>query len=113
MSARPVAYVMEQTLGNITHYLNLRQHDVDQGARMWIPIEYREGTVPWALTGSMLARRALSPVVRDIDGIFIHTTTLSLFSGDYFKNKPAVLSSDGTPLNKRLMREAYGLRPQT
>ena len=113
MSARPIAYVMEQTLGNITHYLNLRQHDVDQGARMWIPIEYREGMVPWALTGSMLARRALSPVVRDIDGIFIHTTTLSLFSGDYFKNKPTVLSSDGTPLNKRLMREAYGLRPQT
>jgi hypothetical protein len=25
MSGRPIAYVMEQTLGNITHYANLRQ----------------------------------------------------------------------------------------
>ena len=24
MSRRPIAYVMEQTLGNVTHYLNLR-----------------------------------------------------------------------------------------
>lgn len=113
MSARPVAYVMEQTLGNITHYLNLRQHDHDQaGPRVWIPIEYRAGRVPWTVTGSVAARRALSPVVRNVDGIFIHTTTLSLFSGDLFKSKPTVLSSDGTPLNKRHMRDAYGLKPQ-
>jgi len=113
MSARPVAYVMEQTLGNITHYLNLRQHDIpDGGPRMWLPIEYRSGRVPWTLSGGILARRALAPVVDGVDGIFIHTTTLSLLSADYFKNKPTVLSSDGTPSNKRHMREAYGLKAQ-
>jgi len=113
MSARPVAYVMEQTLGNITHYLNLRQHDIDDGGpRMWIPIEYRAGKVPWTITGSVLARRAVGRVVGGVDGIFIHTTTLALFAGSYFKDQPTVLSSDGTPLNKRDMREAYGLRPQ-
>lgn len=113
MNARPIAYVMEQTLGNITHYLNLRRHDVAEGGpRMWIPIEYREGKIPWTLTGGLLARRALGPVVDTVDGIFIHTTTLSLLSADYFKHKPTVLSSDGTPSNKRHMREAYGLKPQ-
>lgn len=113
MSLRPVAYVMEQTLGNITHYLNLREHEVDAGGpRMWIPIEYREGRVPWTLTGSVLARRALSPVMKQVDGIFVHTTALALFAVDFFKRKPTVLSCDGTPLNKRHMREAYGLKPE-
>src|ERR1041384_6155636 len=113
MSPRPVAYVMEQTLGNITHYLNLRQHDIaDGGPRMWLPIQYREGSVPWTLKGSVLARRALAPVLGQIDGVFIHTTVLSLFFVDYFRNTPAVLSGDGTPLNKRYIRELYGLKPE-
>jgi glycosyltransferase involved in cell wall biosynthesis len=104
---------MEQTLGNITHYLNLRQHEiVDGGPRMWIPIQYREGKVPWTLKGSILARRALAPVLGKVDGVFIHTTALSLFSVDYFKNTPAVLSCDGTPMNKREMRELYGLKAE-
>jgi glycosyltransferase involved in cell wall biosynthesis len=101
---------MEQTLGNITHYLNLRQHEIaDGGPRMWIPIQYREGKVPWTLKGSVLARRALAPVLGKVDGVFIHTTALSLFSVDYFKNTPTILSCDGTPMNKREMRELYGL----
>jgi glycosyltransferase involved in cell wall biosynthesis len=113
MSPHPIAYVMEQTLGNITHYLNLRQHEVDVGGpRMWIPIEYREGRVPWTLAGSVLARRALAPVVGKVDGIFIHTTVLTLLAVDYFKKKPTILSCDGTPMNKREMRELYGLKPE-
>jgi glycosyltransferase involved in cell wall biosynthesis len=31
---------------------------------------------------------------------------------DYFRNTPAVLSCDGTPLNKREMRQLYGLKAQ-
>ncbi|HEX3598004.1 MAG TPA: glycosyltransferase family 4 protein [Polyangiaceae bacterium] len=114
MSVRPIAYVMEQTLGSITHYLNLRRQEPmpESGARTWIPIEYRQGRVPWTLTGSILARRALGSVLEDVDGIFVHTTTLSLLSPDYYAKKPTVISSDGTPLNKRTMREGYGLRPE-
>ncbi len=114
MSARPIAYVMEQTLGSITHYLNLRKQEPmpESGTRRWMPIEYREGRAPWTLTGSMLARRALGPVLDEVDGIFIHTTTLALLSADYFARKPTVISSDGTPLNKRHMREGYNLRPE-
>jgi glycosyltransferase involved in cell wall biosynthesis len=114
MSRRPIAYVMEQTLGNITHYLNLRREEAMSGEDRpkWFPIEYHSTRMPWTVTGSLLARRALRPVLDQVDGIFMHTTTLSPLAFDCFMKKPTVLSSDGTPLNKRTMREGYGLKPQ-
>jgi glycosyltransferase involved in cell wall biosynthesis len=114
MSGRPIAYVMEQTLGNVTHYLNLRREEGASGDDRpeWIPIEYRTSALPWTVTGSLLARRALGPVLDQIDGVFMHTTTLAPLLVDYLGRKPAVLSCDGTPVNKRFVREAYGLRRQ-
>jgi len=112
MSSKPIAYVMEQTLGSITHYLNLRRAEsaVEGPLPHWLPIEFQHGRLPWTVTGSLLARRALAGVLNDVDGIFMHTTTIAPLSVDYFGKKPAVLSTDGTPLNKRDMRVAYGLR---
>ena len=114
MSKRPIAYVMEQTLGSITHYKNLRREEdvVPNDAPCWLPIEYKQGRLPWTLNGSLLARQALRPVLADVDGIFMHTTTLAPLSVDYFRKKPTIISSDGTPLNKRDMRAAYGLKPE-
>ncbi len=111
---RPVAYVMEQTLGNITHYLNLRRAEsmaAPPGVR-WLPIDYAGSRVPWTITGGRLARKALADVLPEVDGIFMHTTTLALMCVDLFRNKPTVLSTDGTPANKRKMRSAYGLAEQ-
>jgi glycosyltransferase involved in cell wall biosynthesis len=112
MTARPIAFVMEQTLGSITHYLNLRREETaaDGGRPTWLPIEYQPTRLPWALAGSLQARRAITRVLDNVDGIFIHTTTIALLCPDLFARKPAVLSSDGTPLNKRSMRTAYGLK---
>jgi glycosyltransferase involved in cell wall biosynthesis len=113
---RPIAYVMEQTLGSITHYLNLREHDAGadaSGPKRWIPIEYRAGRLPWTIQGSLQARRAIAPVLDEVDGMFVHTTTLAPFCADYFGKKNAILSSDGTPANKRGMRADYGLRPES
>jgi glycosyltransferase involved in cell wall biosynthesis len=114
MSARQIAYVMEQTLGNITHYLNLRQAEslAEAPGPLWLPIEYRTSRVSWTITGGRLARKALVNVLPRIDGVFIHTTTLALLSADLFRKKPTVLSTDGTPSNKRNMRTAYGLQEQ-
>lgn len=105
---------MEQTLGSVTHYLNLRQNDdALAGCKPnWLPVEYQPGKLPWTVNGSLIARRELGPVVSDVDAIFIHTTTLAPLCVDYFRRKPTVLSSDGTPLNKRTMRAAYGLKPE-
>jgi glycosyltransferase involved in cell wall biosynthesis len=105
---------MEQTLGSVTHYLNLRRQDATdaQSGQRWLPIEYQPGRLPWTITGSLLARRALAEVFDQIDGVFMHTMTLAPLSLDYLRKKPAILSTDGTPLNKRQMRHAYGLRPE-
>jgi glycosyltransferase involved in cell wall biosynthesis len=114
MKEQRIACVMEQTLGSVTHYLNLRKNDdALAGCRpRWLPVEYEAGRLPWTVNGSLLARRALGPVISDVDAVFIHTTTLAPLCVDYFARKPTVISSDGTPLNKRLMRAAYGLKPE-
>jgi glycosyltransferase involved in cell wall biosynthesis len=115
MNDRTIAYVMEQTLGNITHYLNLRRHEdaLPGFAPRWLPVEYGEESLthmPWTVTGGWAARQALKPLLNDVDGVFIHTTTLALLSADTIRRKPTVLSTDGTPMNKRSMRSDYGLK---
>jgi glycosyltransferase involved in cell wall biosynthesis len=112
---RRIAFLMEQTLGSITHYLNLRRAEsVAQGfVPAWIPVEFRHGRLPWTLTGSILARRALSAAGSDLEGCFVHTTTIALFTPNHLGSLPTVLSTDGTLVNKRHMRSAYGLAPQT
>jgi len=114
MSERPIAYVMEQTLGSVTHYLNLRREESAAEGTLprWLPIEFRASRLPWTVTASWLARRAIGPLLNEVDGIFMHTTTMAPFSLDYFRRKPAILSSDGTPLNKRGGRQAYGLKEE-
>ena len=114
VNQRPIAYVMEQTLGNITHYLNIRRAGGLPGttAQRWLPIEYRTGVVPWTVSGGLLARKALLPILNEVDGAFIHTMTLALASIDLFAKKPIVVSCDATPIAKRHMRAAYGLSPQ-
>lgn len=114
MSQRPIAYLMEQTLGSITHYLNLRREETAAEGLppRWLPIEFQDTRVPWAVAGSLRARRALTPLLDQVDGLFMHTTTISLLAFDIFRKKPAVLSTDGTPANKRNMRMDYGLAAQ-
>jgi glycosyltransferase involved in cell wall biosynthesis len=112
--SRPIAFVMEQTLGNVTHYLNLRQQQTAafDCPLHWIPIDYRPTRLPWTVTGGLLARRALKPLFNEVGGVFVHTATLAPLVADLLGKKPAVLSCDGTPLNKRAMRQPYGLRPE-
>ena len=113
MNGRPIAYVMEQTLGSVTHYLNLRREETAaQSAPVrWLPIEFHPTHMPWAVAGSLRALRAIASVMNEVDGIFVHTTTIALLAAEHFRHKPTVLSSDGTPLSKRDMRAAYGLKP--
>ena len=111
---RPIAYVMEQTLGSITHYLNLRREEGQAGGpKQWLPVEFQHTRLPWAISGSLLARKEIAKVGKDVDGIFIHTTTLALCSPDWLARRPTVLSSDATPASKEDMRELYGLKPES
>ncbi|TMB40200.1 MAG: glycosyltransferase [Deltaproteobacteria bacterium] len=111
-----VAFVMEQTLGSITHYLNLRRAESEAPAGFsarWIPVEYRAGLLPWSVSGSAAARRAIGEAFPEVDALFVHTTTIALLSGGYFGRKPSILSTDATPLNKEDMRREYGLKAHT
>jgi glycosyltransferase involved in cell wall biosynthesis len=112
---RPIAYVMEQTLGSVTHYLNLRQEeDAFDGDRpRWLPIPFEASRVPWTISGGISARKALRAAFPEVDGAFIHTTTLAPLSADLFRHLPTVLSTDGTPYNKRAMRTAYDLKEES
>lgn len=112
---RRVAFVMEQTLGNVTHYLNLRQREsiVSGFTPEWLPIPFSDGRVPWAIRGSWLARTALSQCLGDVSGAFIHTTTIGLLSPDLFRRRPTIISTDGTAANKREMRDWYNARPES
>ena len=106
-------FAMEQSLGNVTHYLNLRAAEQEAGwlKAQWLPIEYRQTRVPWAVSGSLDASQALLPLLRNVDVAFIHTTTIALLSPLLVPKRPLVLSTDGTP-NKRGMRHWYGLKPE-
>lgn len=105
---------MEQTLGSITHYLNLRRHETALSGctPRWLPVEFREGRVPWTVTGSLAARRALKPVLSEVDAVFMHTTTLAPLTVDLFRHRPTILSTDATALNKRHMRSEYNLKAE-
>jgi glycosyltransferase involved in cell wall biosynthesis len=108
-----IAFAMEQSLGNVTHYLNMRAAE-DAAPWMqarWLPIEYRSTRVPWAAGGSVDAFRALIPVLSSVDVAFIHTTTVALLSPALLPRRPLVLSTDGTP-NKRGMRRWYNLKEE-
>ena len=110
-----IGFVMEQTLGSITHYLNLRgEEGLARGySPSWMPVEFAPSKIPWAAAGSLRARRALSAALPDLDGAFIHSTTISLLARDLAKRCPLVISTDGTAANKREMRGWYGLKPES
>jgi len=110
-----IGFLMEQTLGSVTHYLNLRQEEARAHgfSPTWLPIDYTATTLPWALEGSLAARRSLAQALPSIDGALIHTNTLALLVGDLTAKIPTVLSTDGTAANKHAMRAHYNLKPES
>jgi glycosyltransferase involved in cell wall biosynthesis len=105
-----VAFVLEQTLGHVTHSQNLRSL-VPRDERIttaFYPIEYElEGwpsRVPgysnWTVRAGVRARRAIRSSNRDHDvrALFIHTQVPSVFAGRWMKRIPTVVSVDATPI---------------
>ncbi len=115
-------FVMEQTLGHVTHYTNLRAAvDAETTVQAtWYPIAFEPATraelLPplsrnWSLRASWRARRelALSPV--EHDALFFHTQVTTLFSVPLMRRIPSVVSLDATPMNYDTVGAAYGHRP--
>jgi glycosyltransferase involved in cell wall biosynthesis len=105
-------FVMEQTLGHVTHARNLQ--DV-AAARTdltptWLPIPFGvhgpSRFVPllrgnWSVRASWRARRALGSALAATsqNALLFHTQVTSLFSVDLMRRIPSIVSLDATPIN--------------
>jgi glycosyltransferase involved in cell wall biosynthesis len=121
MAIYRLGFVMEQTLGHVTHYLNLR-HWVSQDGSVvpeWILINYNEddlwGRVPvirsnWTLLAGLRARARIKAALRrqKLDGLFFHTQVTAVCCMDYLRRVPSIVSMDATPKNMDSVGEAYG-----
>jgi glycosyltransferase involved in cell wall biosynthesis len=121
-----LGFVMEQTLGHVTHDLNLRQwvaKDSDIRAR-WMPVHFsapdRWGRIPfiktnWTLRASLRAREQVRAVLRSdrLDGLFFPTQVTALFAQCLMAKIPSVVSLDATPLSFDTIGSAYSHSPST
>ena len=115
---------MEQTLGHVTHFQNLkaavgRQSSIEAS---WLPIEFGlsrfERIVPtyrsnWSVRAGLRARHQLSIELarHDLQAMFFHSQVTALFSTGLMRRIPSVVSLDATPLNYDAVGAAYGHRP--
>jgi glycosyltransferase involved in cell wall biosynthesis len=123
-TALRAAFVMEQTLGHVTHYQNLAAVVRGQAAVLpsWVLVPFAtsgvERVIPayasnWSVRASYRARRQLGRVLaqREHHALFFHTQVTSLFSLGVMRRIPSVISLDATPINYDSVAEAYGHRP--
>jgi len=119
-------FVMEQTLGNVTHYKNLRAAvDAEPGVEpSWYPLPFPPygglETLPgvrnnWSVRSSLRARRLLvrDEADRRYDALYFHTQVTTLLCADVMRRVPAVISLDATPLNYDAVGAAYGHHPSS
>jgi glycosyltransferase involved in cell wall biosynthesis len=119
-----IGFVMEQTLGHVTHYRNLRQWaETDSGlAPEWLEVEFsasdRWERLPgsrsnWTLRASLRARDRVRETLakKRLDGLFFHTQVTALFSSRLMARIPTVVSLDATPLNVDTVGGAYNHAP--
>ncbi len=105
-----IGFVLEQTLGHITHAANL-QHLVgadNSVEAVFAPIRFEaEGLaaiVPgygnWTVRAGLRARRAIRGLRRSgpVDALFIHTQVPAILSPDHVRRVPTVVSLDATPI---------------
>jgi glycosyltransferase involved in cell wall biosynthesis len=116
-----VGFVLEQALGHVTYGRNVvsaleGRNDIDP---VWIEVPFAPqgwvGRMPgvrsnWSLRGSIEARRGWQRA-GELDALFLHTQTISLFAPGIMSRVPTVLSLDATPANFDAVGAPYGHRP--
>jgi glycosyltransferase involved in cell wall biosynthesis len=115
-------FIMQQVLGHITAYRNLRQF-VDQDDSIsptWTEVTFHEPggwierlpLVPPGVKG--VARGALQVrggLRRDYDAVLFNSQSLCLFVRGYMRRVPGVIVTDVTPHQYDLMGQFYNHRP--
>ena len=120
MAIYQFGFIMEQTLGHITHSANLKQWAATDPKVMaeWELIAYDVADVwqhlpgfkrNWSLRASARGKAAAQRIVRKkgADALFFHTQVTSLFSTRFMIRTPTVISLDATPINYDDVGPAY------
>lgn len=107
-----IGFVMEHTLGHVTHAENFRASvDTDPDVEAtWIPVAFYQpdhwNRTPlvrgnWTLKASLRARRQVQRVLREhpLDALFFHTQVTALFARSLMRRIPTIVSMDATPIN--------------
>src|SRR5689334_4234438 len=105
-------FIMEQTLGHVTHYRNMRAAiDADPAVdAAWYPLTFPAHgpleTLPllrsnWSARASLRAWRLLARhhAAQHYDALFFHTQVTTLLSVGIMRRVPTIISLDATPLN--------------
>ena len=119
MTSPHVGFVLEQTLGHITHTDNLRRlvprhSSIDA---TFIPVEFEvdglAARVPgygnWTVRAGVRARRAVWRAARQrrFDAMFVHTQVPAVLMPDLLRRTPTVVSLDATPRQYDELGEHY------
>lgn len=123
MSDYTLGFVLEQSLGHVTHTQNLQAHLVrDQEVELhWrlIPWEARGWmahlpiyATNWTVRAGLRARQAIRDLVETtaLDALFIHTQVPAVLSTRWLRRVPTVVSLDATPLQIDELGRAYSHR---
>jgi glycosyltransferase involved in cell wall biosynthesis/GT2 family glycosyltransferase len=113
-------FVLEQTLGHVTHGKNL-MHLVVAGDDLdpsFLPVPFElhgvaarlPGYRNWTIRAGLRARRGIRRHHRrvGIDVMFIHTQVPAILAGRWMRKIPTVVSLDATPRQYDEMGEQYG-----
>jgi glycosyltransferase involved in cell wall biosynthesis len=115
-----VGFLLEQTLGHITHAQNLRAiiADDDRLRPRWRSIPWDTDGLPaslpgirsnWTLRAGLHARRAITQLdaAGQLDALFIHTQVPAVLAGSWLRRIPTIVSVDATPLQYDELGESY------
>lgn len=112
-------FVLEQTLGHITHSKNLRANICgDSSVRAIVaPIEFEASgllsrTPPyqnWTIRAGMQARHAVKKMThhQPVDALFVHTQVPAVLMTKWMKRIPTIVSLDATPRQYDQLGEFY------
>lgn len=123
MAEPTVGFLLEQTLGHITHAQNL-QTIIAKDPRLhprWWPIPWDADGLPaslpgirsnWTLRAGVHARRAIAHLHRTttLDALFIHTQVPAVLAGSWLRRIPTIVSVDATPLQYDELGDFYDHR---
>jgi glycosyltransferase involved in cell wall biosynthesis len=115
-----VGFVLEQSLGHVTHADNLRSTIATNPIirATWCPVEFAvngaAARVPgygsnWTVRAGVRARRSVRRAHREdrLDALFVHTQVPAVLLGRWMRRIPTVVSLDATPLQYDEMGDAY------